>query len=97
MTDERKLQSDIDNLREIPNKVEEENKVLKWFITTITDVLNYNEYDKIDLDLILKCCQDVEDCDNFTRTDLAKIHFSILESGLATLPTTEKAIRKFGK
>jgi hypothetical protein len=70
-----------------------ENKNLLWFIGTLRDVFSYNEYSIINLDLILECLKTVEDCDCFTKEEYSKIEVSLIESGLALLPTTNKAIR----
>ena len=77
-----------------------ENKRLKevldsnvWLLTTLRDVLTYNDYSKIDLALIESLLNQYEDCDPFTKREYGEIHKRILEAGLATLPTTDKAIK----
>ena len=69
-------------------------KYLGWFIATIRDTLAYNEYDKIDLDMISKCFDEVEDAEPFTKEAYEKIHARIDASGLSLLPTTDKIIDK---
>ena len=74
-------------------ELEGELKHSQWFIATLRDVFAYNEYNIIDLVLIEKCLSMYEDCECFTKEDYGKIHLELLESGLALLPTTDKAIK----
>ncbi len=69
-------------------------KYLGWFIATIRDILAYNEYNKIDLDMILKCFDEVENNIPFTKEAYDKVHKILLDSGLSLLPTTDKIIAK---
>jgi hypothetical protein len=71
---------------------EKERKVLGWLIATLRDTLAYNEYDKIDLDMILKCLDIAETADPFTKEVFEEIYNIIQGYGLSTLPTTNKAI-----
>ena len=87
----------VKEAKELATKVEEENKRLKWLIGTIRDVFDYNEYSKINLDLILECLKKAENCEIFDGETFQAIHMKILESGLSTLPTTDKAIRELGE
>ncbi len=72
------------------------NRYRKWFIMVIRDVLNYNEYSDIDMDLLLRCFDIAETCDTFTKEVLGNIDKMLLESGLSLLPVTDKAIKKYG-
>lgn len=74
-----------------------EVEVLGWFISTLADVFNYNEFSIIPLDLIQKWLEDVESVSTFTKEMYQKIHLEIIEAGLVTLPTSNKAIQLYGR
>ncbi len=84
----------IDVAKEQAGELEDENKRLKWFVGMLRDVFNYNEYSKIDLNMILECLKKAENCEMLDKKTFQSIHMKILESGLTTLPVTEKALKE---
>jgi hypothetical protein len=77
-------------------------KYLIYAITTIRDALAYNEHnilngkalDRIEEELgILEGIEDTE----YTEEQFMKFHLELLELDVALLPTTEKAIRRYGE
>ena len=84
----------MQEFKETKSKENDNEKYLGWFIATIRDTLAYNEYDKIDLDMILKCFDEVEDNIPFTKEAFEKVHSRIDASGLSLLPNTDKIIAK---
>ena len=74
---------------------QEKVKRLRWFVMSMRDVLSYNEYSVIDMDVLFKCFRKA-DCEDFTRDVFGEITKMLLESGLSLLPTTNKAIRLYG-
>ena len=75
----------------------EETEALRWFVSTLADVFNYNEFSIIPLDLVQKWLTVVELAEPFTKDMYQKIHLEIIEAGLVTLPTSNKAIQKYGQ
>ena len=73
-------------------KLKAENESLLWFVSSLSDVFDYNEHSKIPLLMIQAWLNTVIVKDNFTKDDFQKIHMEIIELGLVTLPTTKKAI-----
>lgn len=95
-----KLTANMVKSLEIIEQLESEVKRLKealdasvWLLTTLRDVLAYNEHSKINLSLIETLLNQYENCDSFSKKEYGKIHEQILEADLATLPTTDKAIK----
>lgn len=86
----------IDSHAEKMQEVEGLNEILLWYLGTFADIFDYNEYSQIDLDLIARELKLIENLEKPTREMYQKFHLRIIESGLATLPTTEKAIKKYG-
>ena len=80
-------------------QLKEQIQALEWFISTLSDVFDYNEFSIIPLDLIQKWLGlvVVKSQDIFTKEMYQKIHLEILESGLVTLPTSNKAIQLYGE
>lgn len=74
----------------------EEAEILKWFISMLEDIFDYNEFSIISLDLIQKWLKVVGSEDVFTKSMFQAIHLEAIESGLVTLPTSNKAIQKYG-
>ena len=74
------------------DELKAENEVLWWFVSTLSEVFNYNEHSKIPLLMIQAKLNTVISKDNFTKDDFQKIHMEIVELGLVTIPTTNKAI-----
>ena len=99
LVDAEKLEAElatdcIDVAKEQARELEDENKRLKWFVGMLRDVFNYNEYSKIDLNMILECLKKAENCEMLDKKTFQSIHMKILESGLTTLPVTEKALKE---
>ena len=77
-------------------------KYLVWAISTIRDALSFNEHnmlsgkvlDRIEQELLL--LEEVETTE-YTKKQFGKFHAELLEMNVTLLPTTEKAIRKFGE
>lgn len=77
-------------------------KYLIYTITTIRDAIAYNEHTVINgkaLDRIEKELNILEEIEymEYTKEQFKKFHLDLLELDVALLPTTEKAIRRFGK
>ncbi len=77
-------------------------RYLIYTIATIKDVIAYNEHntlngevlDRIEKELgILEGIKETK----YTKKQFERFHIDLLELKVSTLPTTEKAIRKFGE
>jgi len=74
-------------------------KYIIWTISTIGDIFSYNEHellvgnalDRIEKELFLIEEKEI----NYSKNDFNIFHSDMIEMGIAILPTTEKAIRKF--
>lgn len=80
---------------------DEETEYLGWCISLIRDVLDYNyaeELTETHLELLRKAIGLVANksahCD---RADYQSLHEEFVQAGLALIPTTQKAIDKYGK
>ena len=74
-------------------------KYLLWTIATIRDAIAYNEHEVLNgetLDRIEKELGVLEE-NKYTKEQFEKFHLDLLELDVALLPTTEKAIRRFGE
>jgi hypothetical protein len=77
-------------------------KYFVYAITTIRDAIAYNEHnvlngkalDRIEEELLV--LEDIEETE-YTEEQFKKFHLDLLELDVALLPTTEKAIKRFGK
>ena len=78
-------------------QLQEQVQALEWFVSTMVDVFRYNEYSIIPLDLVEKWLMAAESADTFTKETYQKIHLEIIEAGLVTLPTSNKAIQRYGE
>lgn len=74
---------------------QEDNKRLAWFVMSMRDVFAYNEYHAIDMDVLFECLT-IADCAEFTKGIFGEIEGMLIKSGLALLPTSNKAIRLYG-
>ena len=77
-------------------------KYLMYAISTIRDVLVYNEHNLLNgniLNRIEKELGILEDSEHieYTKEQFQKFHLDLLELGATLLPTSEKAIRMFGE
>ena len=77
-------------------------KYLTWAISTIRDALSFNEYNLLSgkpLDRIEKELGILEGIkeNGYTKEQFEIFFSDLLELGVATLPTTEKAIKKLGQ
>lgn len=88
---------------ELKIKIEKSHtKYLIYAITTIRDAIAYNEHnvlngkalDRIEEELLI--LEGIEDTE-YTKEQFGKFHFELLELNVALLPTTEKAIKRFGE
>lgn len=90
-----------EDLAVLENSLEvEETEYLGWCISLIRDVLDYNyaeDLNKQHLDLLKKGIDLIYnkelECD---KEDYQNLHKEFLQSGLALIPTTQKAIDKYG-
>ncbi len=73
-------------------QLQAELKANQWLLSTIRDLLTYNEYKIIDLKLIENCLNQYENSEPFTKEEFSKIHMLLVESGLTLLPTSNKII-----
>ena len=77
-------------------------KYFVYAIATIRDVIAYNEHDALNgevLDRIekeLNILEEIEDT-KYTKKQFEKFHLELDELNVALLPTTEKAIKRFGE
>ena len=74
-------------------------KYLIYAITTIRDAIAYNEHVSLigpALDRIEKELGILEEIE-YTKEQFEKFHSDLLELNVALLPTTEKAIKRFGE
>ena len=75
-------------------------KYMMWTISTIRDILSYNEHEILvgkPLDRIEKELLIIEEKKiDYSSDDFEKFFSDLLELGISLLPTTEKAIKKFG-
>ena len=76
-------------------------KYLMWAVTTIRDIIAYNEHevlvgmplDRIERELILIETKEAE----YSKKNFMEFHKDMVDMGITSLPTTEKAIRRFGE
>ena len=69
-------------------------------IATIRDILSYHTGEQLDeyLDFLAEQLGIIEEKeDKFSEEDFEKLYKKILETGLSTLPNTQKAIDKYGE
>jgi len=77
-------------------------KYLVYAITTIRDLLAYNEHDTLNGDILdrveeeLGILETIEDTE-YTEEQFLKFHLELIEMGVALLPTTKKAIERYGE
>ena len=77
-------------------------KYLVYAITTIKDAITYNEHNTLNGDVLdriekeLNILEEIEDI-KYTKEQFKKFHLELLELNVALLPTTEKAIKRFGE
>lgn len=74
-------------------------KYMKWALTTVSDVLNYQTGEQLDehLDLLASALNKIsEKGKNFNEEDYDKLFQSLLDVNLSTLPNTRKAIERYG-
>lgn len=91
-----------EELATLENSLEdEETEHLAWCVSLIRDVLDYNraeDFTEIHLGLLEKAvdlmCDKGPACN---KEDYQKLHKEFLEAGLALIPTTQKAIDKYGQ
>lgn len=76
-------------------------KYLMYAITTISDALAYNEHDALNGNALDRIEEELgvieEDETKYTKEQFMKFHSELLELDVALLPTTKKAIRRFGE
>ncbi len=80
------------NLQAENERLKEESEVLSWFISTVADIFSYNKYSKIPLASVQDWLCEVDAKEVLTRQDYIRIHAEMLDKGLVTLPTSNKAI-----
>jgi hypothetical protein len=80
---------------------DDETEYLAWYISLIRDVLDYNyaeDLTQTHLELLKKAidltCRKGPDC---SEEDCQNLHKEFLKAGLALIPTTQKAIDKYGQ
>jgi hypothetical protein len=86
-------------------KLKEEKATIKystWAISTIGDALNYNEHNLLNGSVLDRIAQEsaiLEEIEEtgYTEEQFKKFHLDLLEMGVALLPTTEKAIERYGE
>lgn len=77
-------------------------KYFVYTITTIRDAIAYNEHNVLNgkaLDRIeeeLNVLEEIKETE-YTEEQFKKFHLDLLELDIALLPTTEKAIKRFGE
>jgi len=92
-TNRNALFDDNKRLRDKNAKLKEEKESLEWFVLTLADIFNYNEYDIISPTDVTIWLNTVVNTDHFTKDEFRKIHAVIIKDGLVTLPTSDKAIK----
>lgn len=76
-------------------------KYLIYAISTIRDALSYNEHNTLNGDALdriekeLGVLEEIEET-KYTKEQFEIFHLDLLELHVALLPTTKKAVRKFG-
>jgi hypothetical protein len=71
------------------------NKYKEWSLTTIEDVFNYNYIEDINnkvQKIIAEELMELSYTDKRTKKQFEIFHLKLVESGIALLPTTQKAI-----
>lgn len=77
-------------------------KYLVYAITTIRDALAYNEHTFLNGDALnriekeLNILEEIEDT-KYTKKQFEKFHLDLLKLDVALLPTTKKAIKRYGE
>ena len=101
-----KRQAWCDNLAKYLLKFEDEledqnAKYLLWFVSTLRDVFTYNYAKSItqeQLDLLRNGIEIIyKEKENCSKEAFEEYYGELLETGIALLPTTQKAIDEFGE
>lgn len=90
------------NLSKLEEELEQyDAKYLSWLVSSLKDIFTYNYAEEItetQLDLLRNGVNMIyEEQENCDKKTFEEYHLQLVESGLALLPTTEKAIKEFGE
>lgn len=91
-----------DNLSNLEDEIDDSKmKYFSWFVATLRDVFAYNYAEQLALGQLVALKVGIEfickKSDSCSKESFEKFHSELIESGLSTLPTTEKVIRTLGE